>query len=122
MFTVFYNSIKQFIDPKTVSKLIIINGDTSDGSANDMKLKEIIGPNWKDLSGVGKPRQAGISPGYNHEVYWPTVLERVRSLQERERLMTETEAMGTTAPSTKDEDKDSESDSKDYSLSDGSKP
>jgi hypothetical protein len=39
--------MQMFIDPKTVSKMVFITGDVSEGSDNDLKLKELIGPNWK---------------------------------------------------------------------------
>ena len=66
-----------FIDPKTVSKVIFINGDVSEGSENDLKLKTIIGDNWKYLTGACQPvLAAGCSPGYNHEIYWPSVVEK----------------------------------------------
>jgi hypothetical protein len=66
-----------FIDPKTVSKVIFINGDVSEGSENDLKLKTIIGDNWKILSGACQPVVAsGCSPGYNHDGYWPSAVEK----------------------------------------------
>ena len=36
-----------FIDPKTVSKLVFITGDVSEGSDNDQTLCALIGPHWK---------------------------------------------------------------------------
>lgn len=36
-----------FIDPKTVSKMVFITGDVSEGSANDLKLREMISSEWK---------------------------------------------------------------------------
>ena len=32
-----------FIDPKTMSKLVFISGDISEGSENDQTLRDIIG-------------------------------------------------------------------------------
>jgi hypothetical protein len=42
--------MQMFIDPKTVSKMVFITGDVSDGSENDLKLKELIGSDWKVTS------------------------------------------------------------------------
>lgn len=44
--------LQMFIDPKTVSKLVFISGDVSDGSDNDLKLKALIGQNWKVCSKI----------------------------------------------------------------------
>ena len=82
IFQTFFNSVKSWIDPKTVSKVIFISGDVSEGSANDMHLKDIIGNNWKELTGAGQPiYQPNSSPGYRHEIYWPTVIERINKLK-----------------------------------------
>jgi len=65
--------------------MVFINGDVSDGSPNDLKLKGIIGPNWKKLANVDEPSETPLSsPGYRHDVYWPTVIERVAILQANE--------------------------------------
>lgn len=73
-----------FIDSKTHSKILLISGDVSDGSENDIRLKSIIGDfksfkrcdsnykifgnlgdSWRELTGCGKPIvRAGCSPGY----------------------------------------------------------
>ena len=66
------------IDPKTVSKILFINGDVSDGSENDIKLKNVIGENWKVLTGAEQlVHDYGSSPGYKHGDYWPTVTQRI---------------------------------------------
>jgi hypothetical protein len=69
--------------------MIFISGDVSEGSENDLLLKEIIGPDWKVQTGATQPVYSpGASPGYKHEEYWPSVLsraeERKRSQQEQE--------------------------------------
>lgn len=77
VFKAFYESVKPFLDPKTASKVVFIYGDVSDGSANDTTLRTIIGDNWKVLTGAEQPvLKPNTSPGYNHEVFWPTVIER----------------------------------------------
>lgn len=83
-FEMFFHTIKGFIDPKTVSKMVFIRGDVSDGSENDVLLKSIIGDNWKVLSGADQPiLRQGSSPGYLHDVYWPTVQSRVKEQDSR---------------------------------------
>jgi hypothetical protein len=69
-----------FIDPKTFSKIICINGDVSEGSENDLKMKELIGDDWKIKTGAEQPVHSyGCSPGYNHDDHWPKILHKVRS-------------------------------------------
>lgn len=81
IFEAFFNSIKSFIDPKTASKVVFVRGDVSEGSPNDIKMKLIIGENWKTLTGACQPVvKENCSPGYDHEAYWPTVLTRVAQL------------------------------------------
>jgi hypothetical protein len=83
IFEAFFNSIKSFIDPKTVNKIVFIRGDVSDGSPNDLRMKQIIGDDWKKITGACQPvLNESCSPGYNHEEYWPTVLTRVEQLKE----------------------------------------
>jgi hypothetical protein len=82
LFRTFFNTVKGFIDPKTVSKMIFIIGDVSEGSANDVLMKSIIGDNWKELTGAEQPvHKTGSSPGYVHDTFWPTVKERLELLQ-----------------------------------------
>ena len=86
IFRTFFNTVKVFLDPKTVSKLVFVVGDVSDGSENDSLMRQIIGQNWKQLTGAEQPVvKAGSSPGYDHQVYWPTVLDRVERLTEAQR-------------------------------------
>jgi hypothetical protein len=75
-----------FIDPKTVSKVIFIRGDVSPGSRNDETLTAIIGSHWRELTGATQPVHIeGCSPGYQHDEFWPQLMERVTRVQERER-------------------------------------
>jgi hypothetical protein len=63
--------LQSFIDPKTVSKLIFIAGDVSDGSENDSKLREVIGDDWKVLTGADQPvLSTGCSPGFDFEKFY----------------------------------------------------
>jgi hypothetical protein len=77
--------MKQFMDPKTVSKILFVRGDVSDGSANDIHLKSILGDEWKLLTGAEQPIYAPkSSPGYRHEEVWPSIVSRVKLLEEVE--------------------------------------
>lgn len=88
VFRTFFNSVKSFIDPKTAAKMVFITGDVSDGSKNDLLLKEIIGDNWKVLTGAEQPvlqqTNPPSSPGYNHSVMWPALMKRVEILRQKE--------------------------------------
>lgn len=77
IFKAFYESVKGFLDPKTVNKIVFIYGDVSEDSSNDKLLKQVIGDDWKVLTGAEQPVSApNTSPGYNHEKFWPTVAQR----------------------------------------------
>jgi hypothetical protein len=82
IFHTFFNTVKGFLDPRTVSKVVFITGDVSDGSKNDQQLRSIIGDDWKVLTGAEQPQTSSkISPGYKHDDYWPTVSERLNILR-----------------------------------------
>lgn len=79
-FRIFFETVKGFLDPKTVNKLIMVSGDVSEGSENDLLMKKIIGDNWKQLTGVEQPViKPGCSPGYDHDKYWPQVVQTVKN-------------------------------------------
>jgi hypothetical protein len=65
--------------------MIFITGDVSDGSKNDLLLREIIGDNWKVLTGAEQPvmqiTPTPSSPGYDHAKMWPAFIERVKARQ-----------------------------------------
>lgn len=84
IFKTCWNMFKGFLDPKTVQKIVFITGDVSDGSENDVKLREIIGDNWKALTGGEQPvLKKGCSPGYDHAVFWPTVQQRLNRIKQQ---------------------------------------
>ena len=86
-FRVFWKTISRFIDPKTASKVFLLSGDISSGSQNDDLMNNVIGSEWKQLTGAGRPtlstpfspkarKNINASPGFDIDVYWPTVLRR----------------------------------------------
>ena len=86
VFEFFFNGVKGFIDPRTAAKMKFVRGDTSDGSANDLELRRLIGEDWKELTGVGQhvyapPNPGPTSPGYDHTSFWPRCMRRVNVLQ-----------------------------------------
>mmetsp|Transcript_15639 Transcript_15639/g.26066 ORF Transcript_15639/g.26066 Transcript_15639/m.26066 type:complete len:281 (-) Transcript_15639:801-1643(-) len=77
-FSILLSTVKMFLDARTLSKLVFINGDVSPGSENDTTLNTIIGDNWRELTGVGSVSEPNISPGYKHEEYWSSLMEKVK--------------------------------------------
>jgi hypothetical protein len=78
IFRTFFDTVKGFLDPRTVSKMVFITGDVSDGSANDILLRSLIGDDWKVMTGAEQPvAHPKSSPGYLHHKYWPTVTQRM---------------------------------------------
>jgi len=86
-FLTFWRTVSGLIDPKTRSKMLMVFGDNTDGSANDLMLTDIIGPNWKDKTGVEKPvisrgysekhkTDIDCSPGFDPTEYWKSVQSR----------------------------------------------
>jgi hypothetical protein len=93
IFKTVFNGVKSFIDPKTVSKVMFITGDVSIGSENDLKIKEIIGDNWRELCGAEQPTlKKGNTPGYDHDQHWPMTMQRYQDMIAKEQqLKAETE-------------------------------
>ena len=86
MFIPFYEAVKGFIDQKSISKAVFVRGDVSEGSVNDVHMKSLIGPNWKDLTGSDRPKcNPASAPGYDHDKFWPKLMSRVCAIQARER-------------------------------------
>jgi len=76
VFQAAYTMVKPLLDSVTVAKIVFLNGDTSEGSSNDLKMHTIVGPNWKDLLNVEKaPVVEGSSVGYDHSKVWPKVIK-----------------------------------------------
>eukprot|EP00292_Cryptomonas_paramecium_P011547 CAMPEP_0113717492 /NCGR_PEP_ID=MMETSP0038_2-20120614/34566_1 /TAXON_ID=2898 /ORGANISM="Cryptomonas paramecium" /LENGTH=311 /DNA_ID=CAMNT_0000645313 /DNA_START=83 /DNA_END=1015 /DNA_ORIENTATION=+ /assembly_acc=CAM_ASM_000170 len=85
VFNTLFNAIKGLLDPRTVAKLVFIKGDVSDGSENDMRMRELLGPDWKVLTGAEQPvYQPRSSPGYRHDVHWPATMQKLREMRARE--------------------------------------
>lgn len=88
LFKTFFNSVKPFIDPKTAAKMVFITGDVSDGSANDKLMRDLIGDDWKVLTGAEQPilqkTKPASSPGYLHSQQWPALMKRVEAVRRRE--------------------------------------
>jgi hypothetical protein len=80
-FTFLWNAIKYLIDAKTSNKVLFMNGDFSDGSANDLKIREVLCDDWKVRTGACQPvLQPRSSPGYSHAVIFPRMIERLEGL------------------------------------------
>jgi hypothetical protein len=85
VFRVFFNTVKGFLDPKTANKMIFLSGDMSDGSENDLRMRELIGDNWKQLTGAEQPLLAPLSsPGYDHGKHWENVMRNLEELKLKE--------------------------------------
>lgn len=91
VFRTFFNAVKGWMDPKTVSKIHFVIGDVSEGSENDAKMRTIVGDNWKELTGAEQPvgtsgkngsfgKSLKCSPGYNHDTYWKTIEEIISDM------------------------------------------
>ena len=79
VFRTFFNAIKPFIDPRTRAKVLFMSNDSTVGGSNDVQLTEILGEQWRSLTGADQPLYApNSSPGYNHSEYWPKTMKRVQ--------------------------------------------
>jgi len=55
--------------------MVFINGDDQRGSVNDSIMCDIIGPNWRSITGAHQRRlDAQCSPGYVHSHHWRRVI------------------------------------------------
>ena len=69
---------RPLIDPKTATKILFVTDSDED------KMTELIGPDWRAITGAGQKRQdERSSPGYDHSVEWPITLENDRAWRER---------------------------------------
>jgi len=76
VFAGFFHSIRPFLDPVTREKVRFFRGSFTDGSPNDLALKQLLSDDWKAITGVSSARlKPNCSPGYDHETYWATVAQ-----------------------------------------------
>ena len=76
------------LDDRTVQKVQFITGDVSRGSQNDRTLIDILGPNWRELSGVDQPVLVkGCSAGFTQEDYWSRIKPALLWLQDKTNLL-----------------------------------
>lgn len=48
----FYSVVSPFIDVRTKSKIKLVSGEHGPGSKIDLKLRDLIGPNWREVTGI----------------------------------------------------------------------
>ena len=77
VFAVAYRLVKPLIDPKTATKILFVTDKDED------KMTELIGSDWRAITGAGQTRLDKCSPGYDHSVQWPITLENDRAWRER---------------------------------------
>lgn len=76
-FRVVYKMLSPFIDSRTKSKIKFVTGDLNDGGEGDKLLVDLLGSNWREITGINDEKVAdNVAPGYNHEVYWSRVREQ----------------------------------------------
>ncbi len=81
VFKAFYDSLSFMIDAKTLQKVVFLYGDVDDDSDNDRIMKEIIGNDWKKLTGATMPvLKPGHSPGYDHRLHFSKMLSNYEKL------------------------------------------
>lgn len=70
VFSAVWNLACTVIDAVTKSKVVFVSGDVSDGSANDKLLRDVVGPKWKELTGV-----CNNGNGFDPDQYWKIVVQ-----------------------------------------------
>jgi len=104
VFQTLFNMVKPLLDPVTAGKVVFLNGDDSAGSANDEKMKALLGDGWRQWTNAGAPPVFdGCSPGYDHRSHWPQVLQqwlqwrkedgRPVKLEDEKKFLTEAEGI-----------------------------
>jgi len=71
IFSKLWSLCQPLVDQHTRSKMIFLTGDTSVGSKNDKILTEVMGPKWRELSGVDQPVLVkGCAAAFDPVSYW----------------------------------------------------
>lgn len=84
-----FKLFKKFLDPRTLKKILFVSGDASPGSANDNEMAEVVGPNWRVLTGLVSPRaetahsekhrrEIPCARGFRFDAYWQGAIQRDR--------------------------------------------
>ena len=72
-FNALWSVAKRALDPTTQQKLLVLS-DASPGSEGERELLERIGPDWREISGIGMPQpNPRVSSGYMHDDVWHAV-------------------------------------------------
>ena len=67
-----FAAVKPLIDPKTATKIVFV----SPGAEEEPTMRELLGDDWRALTGAGLPRETPrSSPGYRHATSWRATLE-----------------------------------------------
>lgn len=67
------------LDRKTHSKVAFVTGSSEPGGANDRLMNEVIGANWREMTGCELPvRSPGCTSGFEPREYWDSILARDR--------------------------------------------
>ena len=90
LFMAMFTAVKPFLDPKTLSKIKFIKGDTSPGSENDRIMTQVVGPDWRIKCQLTELLpEMELSPGeksnsnkkkgelykYDHSTFWSRVIK-----------------------------------------------
>lgn len=80
LFSTVWSAVSALMDPNTREKIIFIQGDYSEGSDNDLYLKNLISDDWKSITGVDQPSTSPeVSSGYDHNKYWNEVKRQIQT-------------------------------------------
>jgi hypothetical protein len=79
-FDIFYGLMKHQVDAKTHTKVVLVRDKSNPavafgvGSPTDIKMRALVGDDWRRLCGVDQPVHAmGAAPGYDQPGYWGKV-------------------------------------------------
>jgi len=87
IFSTVFTLCKKLLDMRTLMKIIAINGDVSEGSPNSDILNDVVGENWRELTGLTTPRTERAyseyfkkdilgARGFNFHSHWQAMLIR----------------------------------------------